>query len=67
VPPPTEPVYRIDKLHRTCSAIFDGRMIHVHVTTETTIDPHNQRFLEAARLMELSAEAVRGQGGYVRS
>lgn len=52
--------------HWTCWAIFDDRLIHAPVMTETTIDPHDPGFLEAVRLLDLSIEAVRGQGTYIR-
>lgn len=53
-------------LHWGCWAIFADRLIHTPATVETTIDPHDSGFLEAARLLELSIETGHGQGAYIR-
>ncbi|MGA7669674.1 MAG: RES family NAD+ phosphorylase [Nitrolancea sp.] len=50
----------------TCWAIFHDRMSHTPGIAETTIDPHDPGFLDAARLLDLSIEAVRGQGTFIR-
>jgi len=52
--------------HWTCWAIFDDRLIHTPRMLETTIDPQDPGFVEAARLLELSVEVVRGHGTYIR-
>jgi hypothetical protein len=51
--------------HWTCWAIFEDRLIHTPRMLETTIDPQDPGFLEAARLLELSVETVRGHGTYI--
>ncbi len=53
-------------VHWTCWAVFHDRLIHSPGMTETTIDPQDQGFLEAAKLLELSVEAVRGHRAFIR-
>lgn len=50
----------------TCWAIFDDRLIHRQQFLETTIDLDDHGFQEAARLLDLSIEAVRGHGNFIR-
>ncbi len=50
----------------TCWAIFDDRVKHTPGLTLTTIDPQDPGLLEAARLLDLSIEAVHEGGTYIR-
>lgn len=52
--------------HWICWAVFADRMLHTPYNLETTIDPNDPDFLEAARLLDLSIEAVRGHGTFIR-
>jgi hypothetical protein len=53
-------------LYWTCWAIFDDRLKHTPGVLETTIDPQDPDLVEAARLLDLSIEAVRSHGSYLR-
>lgn len=48
-----------------CWAVFADRMVHQPLTPEVTIDPHDPALLEAARILHLSIETVRGGGHYI--
>lgn len=52
----------------TCWALFDDRVHGRHQPQflETTIDIHDPGFREAARLLDLSFEAVRGHGNFIK-
>jgi hypothetical protein len=49
----------------TCWAVFADRMVHQPLTQEATIDPYDPALLEAARLLRLSIEIIRGGGHYI--
>jgi hypothetical protein len=51
-------------LHWTCWAIFDDRLIHTPLPPETTIDLRDPGLSEAAQLLDLSVEVIRGHGTY---
>lgn len=52
-------------LNWTCWAVFGDRIEHQSQFIETTIDPDDPDFLEAARLLSLSIETVRGQRTFI--